>query len=127
MINEIFVDAVNDAVDLKVLTSFEEVQMEGEPDLIVELIDLYLEDAPRRIAALREALAAMDESGLKRAAHTLKGSSANLGARRVAELCSQLEVAEGDDSFHEARAILLNLENEFEYVRRIFSAERLGR
>lgn len=40
-------DATLGAVDMDVLHSFEEVQIEGEPDLIVELIDTYLKDAPR--------------------------------------------------------------------------------
>jgi len=127
MMNETFVDTINDAVDITVLTSFEGVQIEGEPDLIVELIDLYLEDAPLRMASLQEAVAEADGGGIKRAAHALKGSSANLGARRVAELCEQLERAEDDNSLQEVRALLLSLEREFEFVRQTFSAERLRR
>ena len=41
------------AVDLAVLASYEKIQLDGEPDLIVELIDLYLEDAPRRVAVMQ--------------------------------------------------------------------------
>jgi len=127
MMYEKVVDRIDDAVNLKVLTSFAEVQIEGEPDLIVELIDLYLDDAPRRIASLQEAVAKADEKGFRRAAHTLKGSSANLGAGRLAELCEQIERAEDDDAVQEVRVLLQSMEREFEHVRRAFSAERLRR
>ena len=127
MMNEKGIDNIKVALDLKVLTSFAEVQIESEPDLIVELIDLYLEDAPRRIASLHEAAAVADEKGLRRAAHTLKGSSANLGALRIAELCEQIERAEGDDALQKVRIVLRTMEREFEFVRRAFSAERLRR
>jgi two-component system sensor histidine kinase/response regulator len=118
------VDMVRDAVDMAVLISFEEAQMEGEPDLIVELIDLYLEDTPHRIAALQESLATTDALSLKRAAHSLKGSSANLGARRVAALCEELEQTASNDSFSKVRALLRELEQEFEHVQQAFAAER---
>jgi len=39
-------------VDLEVLYGLTEAQGDGEPDLIVELIDLYLEDTPRRVTAM---------------------------------------------------------------------------
>jgi HPt (histidine-containing phosphotransfer) domain-containing protein len=120
-------DAARDAVDMSVLISFEDAQIEGEPDLIVELIDLYLEDTPHRVAAMQKALATADALSLKRAAHSLKGSSANLGARRVAALCDELEHLSGNDMFQKVRALLSGLEQEFAYVQQAFAAERQRR
>ena len=120
-------DIINDAVDMTLLTSFEEAQGEGEPDLIVELIDLYLEDTPHRVADIREALAKTDGLSLERAAHGLKGSSASLGAGQVAILCAELELKAHDVSFQEVEAIVTRLEREFERVRQTFLAERQRR
>ncbi len=63
----------------------------GDGDLLSAIMSEYLDDGVRSLATLREALAEGDPQALERAAHTLKGSSANLGAVRVAEICSQLE------------------------------------
>jgi HPt (histidine-containing phosphotransfer) domain-containing protein len=115
------------AVDMAMLRSFEEAQIEGEPDLVVELIDLYLEDASAKIDALREALATSDETMLRRLAHCLRGSSGNLGAHRVAALCEELERIDGNDLLRTAGAALTNLEQEFERVGVIFAAERQRR
>lgn len=114
-------------MDLSVLTSFEEVQEEGEPDFVVELIDLYLEDTPRRIAAMKATVMETDAMSLKRAAHSLRGSSANLGARRMAALCDELEHVDGNDSVQKTSALLSGLEQEFERVRLAFLDERQRR
>src|SRR5687767_4508129 len=71
---------VSDAVDMAALTDLEDAQVEGDPDLVVELIDLYLEDSSDKLAAIREAIAKTDEASLRRATHSLRGSSASLGA-----------------------------------------------
>jgi len=47
------------AIDLSVLISLEVVQVDGEPDLIVDFIDLYLDEAPRRMAAMSALLASV--------------------------------------------------------------------
>ncbi len=120
-------DTLSGAVDMAVLTSFEEAQGEGEPDLVVELIDLYLEDAPHRVAAIREALAKTDGQSLERAAHGLKGSSASLGAGQVAVLCEELELIAHDFSFQAVAVVVTRLEREFERVRQTFLAERQRR
>ena len=83
-----------DAVDLTVLAGYEAVQLAGEPDLVVELIDLYVEDARRRLATLRDSLTARDWPALKREIHSLKGSSASLGALQVARVCEEMEAIE---------------------------------
>jgi two-component system, sensor histidine kinase and response regulator len=120
-------DVTCDAVDMAMLISLEVVQVEGEPDLIVELIDLYLEDAPRQMAVMQKAIAVADGVSLKRAAHSLKGSSANLGARRLAGLCEELEQMCRAESFQEVMAQLARLEQELERVRQSFAAERQRR
>jgi len=77
--------------DLSVLKCFESIQMEDEPDIIVELIDLYLEDVPRRFELMRSAISAGDRSEVQRQAHTVKGSSGNLGARGISQICDRME------------------------------------
>jgi HPt (histidine-containing phosphotransfer) domain-containing protein len=116
-----------DAVDLAVLTSLEGAQMEGEPDIVVELMELYLEDASGKLAAMHEELNEKCGRSVGRLAHSLRGSSANLGARRVAALCEELErMGEGDPSCG-GGVILSRLELELARVRRVFEAERLRR
>jgi two-component system sensor histidine kinase/response regulator len=117
-------DTIYDSVDMAALSRLEEVQMEGEPDLIVELIDLYLTDAPRQISRLLEAVTKTDGTLLKRAAHSLKGSSANLGVLQMAALCDELERVDSGQSFQGVITILTRLEQEFERVRQVFTAER---
>jgi two-component system, sensor histidine kinase and response regulator len=116
--------ATGEAVDLAVLLSLEEAQVEGEPDLVVELVELYAEDTPRRLGAIRDALAARDLAALGRAAHGLKGSSASLGARQVETLCAQLERLSGKELLQEGEMLLACLEREFARVRLAFADER---
>lgn len=120
-------DAPAEAVDMATLTSLEEAQTDGEADLVVELIDLYLEDAAAKMGGLREALAKSDETMLRRLAHCLRGSSGNLGARRMAALCAELEHIDSDDVLQKAEGLLLSLEQEFEHVGATLAAERQRR
>jgi HPt (histidine-containing phosphotransfer) domain-containing protein len=115
------------AVDLAVLASYEKIQLDGEPDLIVELIDLYLEDAPRRLAVMQESLAKRNWLSVKWEAHSLRGSSGNLGALQMARICDEIEGIESGDLFPSIAALLNCLELELERVLHIFLAERQRR
>lgn len=126
-VSSIVSDDKSETVDLSVLRGLEEERVEGESDLVVELIDLYLYDTSQRVAAIKAALSLEDEDSLKRFAHALKGSSANLGARRVASLCDEIERLDCIDSFEDCRALVESLELEFERVRQLFIAERQRR
>lgn len=115
------------AVDMAALFALEDAQVEGEPDIVVELIDLYLEDARDKLVAIREAVARRDETSLRRAAHSLRGSSASLGARRVAALCGELERIDCNGLFQRVESLRIRLEQECALVRRVFAAERRKR
>ncbi len=114
-------------VDLSILNGFEEAQCDGEPDLIVELIDLYLADVPLQLSAIKDFILKADEVSLKRSAHNLKGSSANLGVISIARLCEELEQIDFTRSLQKTSAYVNHLEQAFARVRRIFLAERQNR
>ena len=116
-----------DDIDISVLLGFEDAQGEGEPDLIVELIDLYLEDVPPQLAAMKDFVLKTDAVSLKRAAHNLKGSSANLGAKAVAVLCEELEQTDLSESFEQSKIIIDRLEEALKRVNTVFTAERQNR
>jgi HPt (histidine-containing phosphotransfer) domain-containing protein len=59
-----------------------------DPELLREIVTLFLEDCPRMVAALERA---PDAAALCRAAHTLKGSVAVLGAQALAAAAREVE------------------------------------
>ena len=84
------------------------------PGLFQELTHCFLADFPKVLSRLHEARAKEDLQKVHQLAHTLKGSSANMGALRVAELCRKLEqeCLTGD-----AGEVILSLDKEFQRVR----------
>jgi HPt (histidine-containing phosphotransfer) domain-containing protein len=63
----------------------------GGAKLLHEMIALFLANAPGRLDAAATALAAGDATGAENALHSLKSSSAQLGALRLSRLCEQGE------------------------------------
>lgn len=65
----------------------------GEGDLVREVIALFEESVPGYLTAIRTALLSRDERGVVSAAHALRSSSGNAGARQMAALCATVESA----------------------------------
>ncbi len=61
-------------------------------DALQDVIETYLRDSTVRLDELREAHAAGDPLRLAKVAHTLKGSSLNIGADDLGQLCSALDL-----------------------------------
>ncbi len=78
-------------VDLGMLRKLRATQSAGEPDIVAEVIALFLEDAPARLVAIQDAIARGDLTTAGRTAHTLKGSAGHLGAKTLAVLCARFE------------------------------------
>ena len=81
------------AVDGKALDAIRELGGAATPDLLDQVIRIYLETTPELLETLRSGLAAGHVDAVRTAAHTLKSSSANLGAGALSELCKRLETA----------------------------------
>jgi HPt (histidine-containing phosphotransfer) domain-containing protein len=116
-------DSEEDPLDHSVLLGLRELQVEGEPDILDELIELFLTDAPPQLAALREAVEAGDARYVERIAHTLKGSSANMGAKRMEPICAELEEMGRSGDLGTAPLQISRLEGEYGRVRTVFQEE----
>ena len=68
-------------------------RVDDDTELLDELVSLYLEEMPRHLDALRAALDAGDGDTAKRCAHTIKGSSDNMGAVAVRDVALAMETA----------------------------------
>ena len=84
------------AIDPSALEALRALQAPGAPDIRERVIGLYLQQTPRQLEDLRSALAGGDTSAVARAAHTVKSSSANVGAMRLSALCRELESVAGE-------------------------------
>lgn len=101
-------------------SAFDRIRQLQNPTLLRRMIELYLQETPRVIGTMQDAADKFDKEILRRSAHHLKSSSANLGALKLAALCRQLEglarngnasawatkVAEIDAEFRRAQAVL---------------------
>ena len=66
-------------------------RLEGDTGLLAEIVGLFLKSAPRLMRDLSKALAGRDGKALERAAHALKGTVANFGARTAFEAALRVE------------------------------------
>jgi HPt (histidine-containing phosphotransfer) domain-containing protein len=94
--------------------------MPGKSSALVELIDLFLQEAPSRLEVLEKAIARNDVSSLAatiNGAAALKGSAINLGARNLAALCDEIEQSAKTGLLSDAAPLLDKAKQEFARVR----------
>ena len=84
-------------------TAFEELLlMVNENEMLVRVIDSYLEETPQLLEGMTQAISQGDAATLQRYAHNLKSTSATFGAMRLSEFCRELEgmkLTLGNNSF----------------------------
>lgn len=114
------------AFDPQALAALRAISPDDRSEFLRELITIFLNDTPQRIAELRVALAANDATTLARAAHSMKGSAGNFGAQRFAEINSDIEAQARDGSLGGIEAYLPQLDAEFERLKSALLAELGG-
>jgi HPt (histidine-containing phosphotransfer) domain-containing protein len=90
------------------------------------LLKGFLEDAPVRIARIREALHNRDAHSLFTVAHSLKGISGNLGARTMTALSEDLQVRGQSGAIEGTEGLIDQLDREFVLVRAHFESQYLS-
>lgn len=91
-----------------------------------ELVDIFLQDTPRRIAEIEVALATKHTADLTRAAHSIKGSSSNFGAVALFDIARRMEQSAKDQAYPAVQALLPALQAEFSRVKAALERLKLG-
>ncbi len=89
----------------------------GGDKLLAQMIALFLEVAPERIASARAGDAAQDAHAVELALHSLKSSSAQLGAMQMQRLSERGEALARAGSLEGTTALVAELDQEFARVR----------
>jgi len=94
--------------------------------MVREIIALFLTNTPKLFNDMEQSITEHNNDLLRRAAHTLKGNSGNVGALQLASLSGDLEkrAKEGTDG---AKTILTQIEQEYERVKIELEAQLRGK
>ncbi len=88
--------------------------VDGDRELLADVVDAYLTESPMLLKRLREAVESAVAEQVERAAHTLKGPSRSLGGTRAFQCCWQLEQMGREGDLAKASEVLVTLEREME-------------
>jgi two-component system sensor histidine kinase/response regulator len=92
--------------------------MDGNRKLLRDLTRIFLAEYPKQLAEIKTAIQAADAERLRRAAHALKGSVGNFGAKKAFETASQLETMGKTGKLDAAAGTYLALESELSQLTR---------
>ncbi len=84
---------------------------------VERILTTYLETSSRLIVQLHDAVPNNHGAAMRQAAHSLKSSSANVGAQRLAQLCSELEAMASDAVTPHMQQLLGRIDDEYPMVR----------
>ena len=113
-------------LDRSVIAGFRETGGPGATQLVTTLIDQFLQETASLVATLKQAARRADAAALKAAAHSLKGTSNTMGARRLAALAAQLEEHVQRDPAVALELMVVAIEEERARVERVCLVERAG-
>ena len=96
-------------------------RLDGDAELLEQIVQVFLDDCPARLAVVDTAMANRNAQALASAAHAIKGAALNLSANRLADVASALESAGHRAELDDAPGLVASLHQEWERLK-----ERLG-
>jgi signal transduction histidine kinase/HPt (histidine-containing phosphotransfer) domain-containing protein/BarA-like signal transduction histidine kinase len=116
-------DLADEILDQEILAELRECQRPGETDFVTNLLAVFVGDLDARLATLRGALESNDLTTVREAAHSLKGASREIGARRLAAACERVEDSARDGKRAAIPSLIIQIEREAEALRGVLSGQ----
>lgn len=104
---------MNQVLDMQVIEELLSFSDDGDAELLLDLIQMFLDDGPTKVQSITEGLTAGDFEKMERAAHSLKGSSGNLGAKQLQDACEKMQLASRGHQLDDARQLAQDISAAF--------------
>ncbi len=112
----------NDIIDYKEVME----RVENDKELLIELIEIFLDDCPKKMGKLRKAIEDKNYEEIADVAHSLKGASGNLAAKKISALFLILEKKGKDKDLSDIDPIIQEIETLFGNVREYLEELKSG-
>ncbi|MBL8478728.1 MAG: Hpt domain-containing protein [Sterolibacteriaceae bacterium] len=103
-------------IDRKVLDQYREIDPSGGPGLAHRIVRIYIDSAAETLRQIEQAIAGRDPEALRQATHSLKSSTASIGAMSLADLFRELEAMAKAARIDDAAVVFDEARNEYERV-----------
>ncbi len=113
-------------LDADAIAALRALQIPGRPSIVLRVIDLFESSATGLVGELEQALESGDIAVVTRAAHTLKSSSANIGATALAAHAKAIEACGRDGDLAACRTTASGLRDLFDATLAAVAALRCG-
>ena len=110
-------------LDTKALDELRDLQREAGSDLLQRLLQSYLNTTPQLLEDIRKGMVNQNANAVYASAHSLKSSSAYVGATAISELAQQLEAICLAGSLQGVEAVVQELENVYQHVEALLREE----
>ncbi len=104
------------AIDKDVLNALRDLQMPGKPNILKRVITAYISSSDPLIFELKAAGKVKDPDSIQKAAHSLKSSSANVGALNLSQMCLELEMNCRNNTLENEETLIAGIDAEYAQV-----------
>jgi CheY-like chemotaxis protein len=114
--------AADQQINRQALDNIRALSASNGDALLERVLQAYLDDTPTHLHTIGQAIASGNASQMRKAAHSLKSSSANVGAEALAQRCKELEQLGRNDTTAGAAVLLAEMERSFQAARQALGA-----
>ncbi len=91
---------------------------EATEEMFSEIIEVYLEDTPKRLSLLMKAFETNNVNAMQEESHCLKGSSGNIGALKLSKICAEIESQSKAGVITNQNEYIQHAFSEFDYIKK---------
>ncbi|MCG8435741.1 MAG: response regulator [Gammaproteobacteria bacterium] len=104
-------------LDDAILANIREIDSHTDEDVLGTIVNLFLTESPKLIEKIKTAGDLNDNDTVQHAAHSLKGSAANIGAAQVQVICAELERKARDGQLEELDKMMEELDDKYAHTK----------